>query len=165
MMTTSTGARASWSSAATAIRAWETARRGVRVSAAMLEPALELTGIRMSLVSDRAYSLPDLGIADAPVWSDAMVRLSEARRVYYRECLRRDPRALTDAPKVTISTVHGAKGGEATSVGVLTDVTPRVAEGARRAPDAEHRGWYVAATRAREKLVLVRPTTDLGYAV
>lgn len=150
---------------ATSIRAWETARRGQRVAAPVLAPALELAGIDIELAEDHTYSLTDLGFAAAPVWSEAMIRIPEARRLYYRECLRRDSRALTDPARVTISTVHGAKGGEATSVGLLTDVTPRIDESSRRRPDPEHRVWYVAATRARERLVIVRPTTDLGYAI
>lgn len=150
---------------ARAIRAWETARRGVSVSGEDIAPALALARVGREIKPDEAYSLADLGYPAAPPWREAMIRIPLARREYYERCLRLNPRALTDPAQVTISTVHGAKGGEADNVALLTDMTPRIEAGMFRNADAEHRVWYVAATRAKQRLVLVRPTTDTSYFI
>lgn len=152
---------------ALAVRAWETLRRGGSLSAADLEVALAKSGRNVTgLDPDETHTAADAGLAVplAP-WRSALVRIPPARRRYYEACLRRSPRALTDAARVTISTVHGAKGGEAARVGVIPDWTPRCEAHALRNPDAEHRVWYVAATRAREELHLVRSVTGLSYRI
>ena len=40
---------------------------------------------------------------------------------------------------------------------------PRVHRGLREAPDAEHRVWYVAATRCRDTLHVASPRSNLYY--
>lgn len=70
---------------------------------------------------------------------------------------------LLDPSRIKISTIHGAKGGEADNVVVLTDVTS--AAFGNRFSDEEHRVWYVAVTRAKQKLYIVSPKTKLHYAI
>ena len=145
---------------AVAIRAWETVRRGGAVSDG--DAAMALHTARIEAEPAFLHALPREAMAP---WGEAMARIPPARRRYYEACLRRSPRALTDPAKINISTIHGAKGGEAQNVALLTDVTPRIAEGLRKNPDAEHRVWYVAATRAKEALWIVRPQSDQGYKI
>lgn len=65
--------------------------------------------------------------------------------------------------RVSVSTIHRAKGGEADNVLLLTDVAQRTWEGIDT--DDEHRVWYVAVTRARENLYIVNPQTRYYYEV
>lgn len=64
---------------------------------------------------------------------------------------------------IKLSTIHGAKGAEADNVILLTDVSPATYE--QLDNDSEHRVWYVAVTRARKKLWIVQPQTDLYYDI
>lgn len=58
-------------------------------------------------------------------------------------------------PKLRLSTIHSAKGAEAYHVILNTGLTDRVARGMERDPDAEHRVFYVAVTRAEKHLDLI----------
>lgn len=69
----------------------------------------------------------------------------------------------TSMPSVYVSTIHGAKGMQADNVVLLTDMTQRTHQGLQSDPDQEHRVWYVAITRAKEQLLLVRPQCPLHY--
>ena len=158
-----TGADSVRQDEARAVRAWETMRRGGAVpgpDARLVDRYAGAAWFADTRINDDGeYALA----GPLPVWHVALAGIPPARRRYYEACVRRDPRSLSDPPRVTVSTVHGAKGGEADHVALLTDITPRVADGMRTASDAEHRVWYVAATRARETLWLVRPQTAMSY--
>lgn len=62
-------------------------------------------------------------------------------------------------PHVVVTTIHTAKGREADRVIVATDMTRSTyaAYTNRRTHEAENRVWYVAATRAKDELVWLRP--------
>lgn len=68
-------------------------------------------------------------------------------------------KALWKVPKVIVSTIHGVKGGEADTVIVFPDIS-KSAEQARIKKGGEEdlaRLFYVAVTRAKDKLVLCKP--------
>ena len=65
-----------------------------------------------------------------------------------------------EKPKITIGTIHSAKGKEADIVGVFPDITKKVAYNILSSPEGrenERRVFYVGITRARESLWLLRP--------
>jgi superfamily I DNA/RNA helicase len=65
-----------------------------------------------------------------------------------------------------LTSVHGAKGREADLVVLLPDLTRSTARGLQRTAagrEAENRVFYVAATRAREDLVIVAPRGRRHY--
>ena len=116
-------------------------------------------------VSDiREYETFRAGREDLPLWHDALSTIPAETREYYLACLRRDKRALNDAPRVRIDTVHGVKGLEADNVLLLTDLNARIRRGMELDADAENRVLYVAVTRARKALWLVEPQgSGRGY--
>lgn len=69
----------------------------------------------------------------------------------------RGPAALRDEPRLFVGSIHSFKGGEADAVYCVPDVSPsgyREWSDGGEARDSVVRLFYVAATRAREKLVL-----------
>lgn len=61
----------------------------------------------------------------------------------------------TDSPvRVRISTIHGAKGMEASSVHLVTGQSNSAVDQSFKDPDSSHRLFYVAVTRAAEELVI-----------
>lgn len=73
--------------------------------------------------------------------------------------------ALTDDPRVILGTVHSVKGGEADVVYVSPDLSMNGYEDYTNGDDgrdATHRLFYVAMTRARERLVLCEPGARRG---
>jgi DNA helicase-2/ATP-dependent DNA helicase PcrA len=97
------------------------------------------------------------GFGSKPNWMDALTRMGERDREYVRALLRRGEK-LTQS-RIILSTIHGAKGGEADNVLLMGGITRKIKEGYDRDPDAEWRVWYVGATRAKNRLVIVG---DLG---
>jgi len=67
-------------------------------------------------------------------------------------------------PKITTSTIHASKGREADQVTVITDWPGRVEAGAALNPDAEHRVWYVATSRAK-KVLRIASLGEGGYQI
>lgn len=70
---------------------------------------------------------------------------------------------ITDESKVNISTIHAVKGGEADNVIIMQDITKPVKEQLETDPDSEHRVFYVAATRAKKNIIIVKPQTKNFY--
>ena len=77
---------------------------------------------------------------------------------YYHAFHRFGPDAA-DTTKVRVGTIHSSKGSQADNVVVLTTTTERChreTETPGPEQDAEHRVWYVAATRAIKRLFVCR---------
>ena len=66
-------------------------------------------------------------------------------------------------PNINISTIHTVKGDEADVVVLMSDISKAVASQLEVDEDSEHRVFYVAATRAKEKLIIIQPQTRLYY--
>lgn len=156
---------------ARAILTWEALRRGHVVEAGALEPVYEhLTTEALTLEhrdvtrgdAAQGWTAARLAAAGWPVallarpWFDAFDRLLRADEFYLRQVIRQGgARALTAPPRVTLSSVHAAKGTEADHVVLLTNMSTAALRGYERQPDTERRVWYVAITRAKDTLTLV----------
>ena len=85
--------------------------------------------------------------------------------VYIIAALRRQQN-LNREPRINISTIHGAKGGEADNVMLLTDM-PRKAEDAyfenKIKKDDERRVFYVGMTRAKKALHIVHSQSEREF--
>ena len=90
------------------------------------------------------------------VWHVAMDRIPDDDRAYIVALLRRGEKFNGD-PRIVISTIHGAKGGEADNVVLFTDLSPAADDTLRWAPDDIHRVFYVGVTRSRNALYIMEP--------
>ena len=95
-------------------------------------------------------------------WQEALDKVTEADIIYAEKALEIDD---IDEPRITISTIHGAKGGEADNVIIISDMGYRAFSGLDTNPDAEHRVWYVAVTRAKKRLFILEPETSYSYDI
>lgn len=68
---------------------------------------------------------------------------------------------VLEPPRVSLTTYHGSKGREADHVILLTDCYRKAYDHARRYPDEERRLAYVGVTRAKERLSIILPQTDM----
>jgi hypothetical protein len=157
------------------IMAWEALRRGekVQVSAAVgaykkIRAGVAAAG-RLALSrrdSDELVSLADLrdqfGLATAAIWHEAFDAMPYSEKDFYVRARRQGER-LTGDPRIRISTIHGAKGGQADNVVLGLDISEMADAGMRRNPDDETRVFYVGATRAKERLVAIQPRTRMFF--
>jgi hypothetical protein len=98
-------------------------------------------------------------------WFKANLLTSKLRAYEYAHAIAvRNPDGLRKEPKIVIGTIHSVKGGESDAVYVFPDLSPEAARRMQgtRGNDAVLRAFYVAFTRAREKLVLCKGRSDMA---
>ena len=153
-----------------AVNGWEQLRKGKEVSG---ETARKIYGFMslgervkrgfkklpgledQDLVNMQALTVNHGLLADPNmIWSDAMDKLPETDRAYITALLRRGEK-FNGIPRITASTIHGSKGGEADNVVLFTDLSPAADEQMRINPDDMHRVFYVGVTRTKQNLYIV----------
>lgn len=158
------GTHSTSGSTATAIISWERWRKGASLGTKSIKalgkflPELQGWAPKGDYLLSQAPLPPNL--ADRP-WFDVL-DLPPARREYLRSVLA-NRESLTDLPRITISTIHQSKGGEADHVALLSDLSQQPWD--NRNTDSEHRTLYVAITRARESLHIIQPRGPRYYSM
>ena len=98
----------------------------------------------------------DYGLNVDSVWFEAF-NGAPKRDVDYLRKMRKNGEKLNEAPRITLSTIHGAKGGECENVVLLTDLSLNTMKSYEQNPDDENRLFYVGATRTKEHLHIIEP--------
>ena len=91
-------------------------------------------------------------------WDQAFKNVTLAKRDYMRAMLQNEE-DLSKPPRIKVSTIHGAKGGEATNVVLFLNQTANTIKGSKKSQakaEEEFRVWYVGVTRTIENLYLIR---------
>ena len=98
-------------------------------------------------------------------WHEALDKIPGVDVAYVNALVRRGE-DLTKEPRIKLSTIHGAKGGEAENVVLYTDLTVAAEESMERDADSIHRVFYVAVTRSMRNLFIVEPENfNRSYAL
>jgi len=154
--------------------AWENLRKGrntaVKELRIMADLVVDLAPDRVErTIRGRSDSeivgpaiLEGLGLQEkaSQAWHDVLNKISIYDRTYLLSCRRRGEKVLQD-PRIHVSTIHGAKGGERDNVALCLDMSYRTFSGYMDGPgyDDEVRVYYVGATRAKNRLSIVEPQT------
>ena len=93
------------------------------------------------------------------IWREALDKLPDESRAYITAMLRRGEKFNAE-PRITVSTIHGSKGGESQNVVVFTDISPAADNEMSGGNDDLHRVFYVAVTRTKETLYIVEATNN-----
>lgn len=155
-----------------AVNGWEQMRKGKKISGEVVRKIYSFmsTGTRVARGFKKLPGLEDqdlVGLDELTtahgllanrdmIWSEAMDRLPETDRAYITALLRRGEK-FNATPRITASTIHGSKGGEADNVVLFTDLSPAADEQMILNPDDMHRVFYVGVTRTKENLFIVDP--------
>ena len=121
---------------------WNQIRKGEKIPEIQEQRVLE----RMSKRDDKLE------------WYDAFDQVAPSTKDYLRSMLA-NGEDLSKPPRIKVSTIHGAKGGEATNVVLFLNQTLNTMKAAGKSvskQDEEYRVWYVAVTRAIKKLYLIK---------
>jgi DNA helicase-2/ATP-dependent DNA helicase PcrA len=97
-----------------------------------------------------------LEIEETKNWQAALDKIKPEDRAYAELLLSRGV-DISKKPKIKLSTIHGAKGGEADNVLLHLDLTGKALEEMARNPDNANRVLYVGITRAKKQLILKMP--------
>ena len=150
---------------------WENARKGAPLSYDQVQRIYGYMNVNKnklkSMTKDGMYDIAtlkkDYSLKTDAVWFEAF-DAAPRREVNYLKQMRRKGEKLNEAPRITLSTIHGAKGGEAENVVLLTDLSFNTMRSYEKNPDDENRLFYVGATRTKEHLHIIRPQQDnKGY--
>ena len=159
-----------------AVRTWEALRAGQSVTADEVRRVYEymtsgvgvkrgykaLPGIPPGQMVDLQWLTLQGGLMREDIWHEALDRVAPLERTYLLRA-RQKGETTTGRPRVRLSTIHGAKGGEAEHVVLMRDMATRTYNEMRESPEDEARVWYVAVTRAKTRLTIVAPQSHLGY--
>jgi len=177
------GSRSISHKVAQAVQGWERVRQGEKIDAGTLKQMYSYmsTGSRVRrgfkqlnhLQLHDTFSFEDLRdhmglLAKQEMsWDEALNRLPLMDRTYISAALRRGER-LDQEARVKVSTIHGAKGGEADNVALFTDLSAAsdrsrltLDEEGLKQQDDLHRLFYVGVTRTKQNLFLVEPEDAL----
>jgi DNA helicase-2/ATP-dependent DNA helicase PcrA len=91
-------------------------------------------------------------------WYEVFNNVSITKRDYMRAMLL-NKENISINPRIKVSTIHGAKGGEATNVVLFLNQTANTIRGAKKSQakqEEEFRVWYVGVTRTMENLFLIK---------
>ena len=119
-----------------------------------LQKKITIPDIQLQRVKERIKGPMNLSLH----WYDVFDNVPESQITYMRLLLlnNEDP---TKEARIKISTIHGAKGGEATNVVLFLNHTSNTIKGAKKSvqkKDEEYRVWYVGITRTMKNLYLIK---------
>jgi superfamily I DNA/RNA helicase len=116
---------------------------------------------------EKMYDLEELGFDKKAPWYDVFTSDYE-ECLYIREMLSKGEELRKD-PRVKLSTIHSAKGGEADNVLLILDNTKTIRDAVEKSSDKqdeEHRVWYVGVTRTKQNLyIMAAKKEDQGYDI
>ena len=91
-------------------------------------------------------------------WQEAFTKAAPTQ-IDYMDSMLTNGENLNEDPRIRVSTIHGAKGGEATNVVLFLNQTTNTIKGAKKSAakqDEEYRVWYVGVTRSMQNLYLIK---------
>jgi len=107
------------------------------------------------------YDLYEWGYFKTERWFEVF-KADPEECLYIREMMRNEEK-LSENPRIKLSTIHAAKGGEATNVLLILDNTRKIREAVDKSEDKhdeEHRVWYVGVTRTKQNLYIMTPQRE-----
>ena len=146
---------------------WEHLRQGQLLSYKQIEKIYEYMSpnhrdktLMQGMTKGSFYGIDqltkDFGLKTKEVWFEAFDDAG-SKRINYLRKMRSNGEQLNKKPRIELSTIHAAKGGECQNVVLLTDLTKTTLETYHKNPDDENRLFYVGATRTKENLHIIEP--------
>lgn len=114
------------------------------------------------------YKLEDFNYLPTDIWYNVFTK-ADQQECYYIRTMLGNGEKLSQNPRIEVSTIHAAKGGECDNVILVLDNAKKIRESVENnieKADEEHRVWYVGTTRAKENLYLLKPKKErYGYSL
>ena len=150
-----------------AIKSYTQWTKGSLVPMAECKDLFEYFGKEFISIEERSYDLKEFGYDPSKKWFEVFETEPEDS-LYIRTMLDKGEKLSLPA-RIKLSTIHTAKGGEATNVLLILDNTKLIREAIERSPekeDEENRIWYVGVTRTKQNLyIMAAKKEDKGYDI
>jgi DNA helicase II / ATP-dependent DNA helicase PcrA len=141
---------------------YERLRSGHTVFSGDARSMLRMAGVVSKDFCKTYVDKDDISFDFDRIWHEALVKIPDVEREYLIAARRRGEK-FSESPRIRISTIHGAKGGEADNVLLFTDIGRRAYESMAIDSDSETRVFYVGVTRAKHSLYIVEPATKYFF--
>ena len=160
-----------------AIVDWENLRNGAKLPVSSILNLYEYissnSGIKRGYKKLPGFENPDEmvdinqlkisgGLLVDGIWHESLDRIPNNDKSYILAARKRGEKILSK-PRIRISTIHGAKGGEAEHVILLKEMARKTFREMQNDQDSEHRVAYVGITRTKDKLSIVDSETERSY--
>ena len=150
------------------IKIWEHLRKGGTATAQELTSIFKWLSRLMTKTPEKGnFSLEtlckDWGVRTGDIWHEAFVKMSLVERSYMTAALRQGEK-ITKQPRIVLSTIHSAKGGEADNVILFSDMAQRTYKEMQKTPDNERRVFYVGTTRTKNNLNIIVSKTKFNFS-
>ena len=140
---------------------------GDKLSLSECRDLFEFLELDKELKDERMYDLKEFGYSFTDDWYKVF-KSDPEECLYIREMIRNEEK-LSQDPRIKLSTIHAAKGGEATNVLIILDNTKKIREAIEKNQDKydeEQRVWYVGVTRTKQNLyIMAAKKEDKGYDI
>ena len=160
-----------------AIRGWEMLRKGQAVPLDVVKNIYYFMSVNKGIERGKKnlknadeegmFTLDNLkknhGLLVESIWHEAFDRVGMQEREYLISCLRKEEKVTS--PRIKLSTIHAAKGGECDNVVLLTDMANSTWKELGKNPENENRTFYVAVTRTKQNLHVVLPRTHKNFTI
>jgi len=141
--------------------------KGSLLSISECKDLFEYFGKEFPGKEERMYDLKEFGYQKTKSWFEVFETEPEDS-LYIRDMLQ-SGEELSKPPRVKLSTIHAAKGGEADNVLLILDNTKTIREAIEKSQDKEdeeNRVWYVGVTRTKQNLyIMAAKKEDKGYDI
>ncbi len=141
--------------------------KGDKLSLTECKDLFEFLELEWVQTEERLYDLKEFGFSFTDHWYQVF-KSDPEESLYIRQMLSNGEK-LQDAPRVKLSTIHAAKGGEADNVLLILDNTKKIREAVEKNQDKrdeEHRVWYVGVTRTKQNLYIMEAKQERnGYDI
>ena len=108
--------------------------------------------------------MSEYGLLCKGKWQECFDLIKDLGQISYIQNVEKDLNPKEKA-RVRIRTIHGAKGDEAENVVIFPDMPRPAWRSAKRDSDTEHRMWFVAVTRAKQKVYWLNAETKNFYRI
>ncbi len=145
----------------TAVKHYTRWTNGDKLSLSECKDLFEFLELEQELKEERMYDLKEFNYSIEDQWYEVF-KSDPEECLYIREMLR-NKEELSKPARVKLSTIHAAKGGEATNVLIILDNTKKIREAVDKSEDKhdeEHRVWYVGVTRTKQNLYIMTPKRE-----
>lgn len=140
-----------------ALYAWERFRKERKIDPKSYEKCLKFS---YPLSHYDRFNVPDYMLDKE--WFKILNNIPSDKSHYFRNILANGYNLKHD-PKIKISTIHQAKGGESDNVIIVSDVSKNTWKEINT--EDEHRVWYVAVSRAKKNLFIITDQTNEYYKI
>ena len=141
--------------------------KGSLLSISECKDLFEYFGKEFPGKEERMYDLKEFGYGYEHAWFEVFETEPEDS-LYIRDMLQ-SGEELSKPPRIKLSTIHAAKGGEADNVLLILDNTKTIREAIEKSQDKEdeeNRVWYVGVTRTKQNLyIMAAKKEDKGYDI